>query len=149
MAMRNDTTSLLKLRAAHADVLHTDLCTSHLIALNATVIGDGHSSSSGGAAPPYAPYARYLSGKKAVVVAANPNTTSPLHLRLAIGVATLQAMGLDTLPCLSVEDVYQREPRRVVAARALEGLAVTIAPDKMPRGGLAVVILESAPCPEQ
>ena len=81
LAMRNDTRALLALRRAHPDVLHTNLCETHLIAIHvADATPEGHGKVLG-----YAPYARYIPGVKVVIVAANPSSDAPLMITLAIG----------------------------------------------------------------
>ena len=148
LAMRNDTAALFALRAAHADVLHTDLCATQLVAIPTD-----------GGAVGYAPYARYIRGVKALLVVANPSTTVPLVVTLAIGASTLREMGFAATTaaaaatttysgeCFLVEALFgQSMWHRTVRAAELAALRVTIGADKTPRGGISVLTLQPAAC---
>jgi hypothetical protein len=127
VAMRNDSRSLLALRAAHSDVLHHDVCAAQLAALP---LASG--------ALPLAPYVRWAPGEKAVLVLANTGAAD-----VAVVAATpLAAMGLAGKGFYQVEVLYGGPggAQRVAEADVL-ALKVTVPRDKVPGGGLAVVLI--------
>lgn len=131
VAMRNDTRALLALRAAHSDVLHHDACAAHVVALPLL-----------GGALPLAPYARYLPGEKAVLVMANTGG-APASV---VAATPLAAMGLAGRGFYNVAFLYGG-PAGVqrMAEADVASLKATVPQDKVPGGGLAVVLITAAP----
>ena len=129
-AMRNDTRALLALRAAHSDVLHHDACAARLLPLPLL-----------SGALPLAPYVRFLPGEKAILVLANTGGAAAA----VVAAPPLAAMGLAGRGFYSVECLYggpggaQRVAEADVAA-----LKASVPADKVPGGGLFVVLVAPA-----
>lgn len=113
LAMMTDFGTLLALRAAHADVLHTNLCHTELIGLN---VASGHNESTA-----YTLYVRYTFEVKAIIVVANEATADP-SVELAIGANELHTMGFGTTACFSIDVLFGQGSSAVLPRAALAAL---------------------------
>lgn len=127
--MLSDVTKLLRIRRENRDLLH---------AWGKGQIGNILPLQFEALAKPPIPYVIW-NERKAVVVAANPDSTNSLEIALKIPLAE---MGWKDGPAVKVTDLWSAGGVRTMAATEASSIKATIAPDKAAAGGLAVLLLE-------
>jgi hypothetical protein len=102
--MLADTSRMLSIRRNESDVIHSDLCSASITAVPYTTtitLADAVLSSVLNAVaevpPGYEPYARFLPGKKAIIVCANPSNSTSMSLTLNVPLAEMGCVPLSTV----------------------------------------------------
>lgn len=150
-AMLADTTRMFNIRKNESDVVHSNQCTTTIVPVafkagkagmsngtrnantaNRSIVAgeDGHRPTPNS----WQPYARYIKGTKAVVVAGNPNLV-PMALTLDV---PLELMGFSATGQFMLEDLWKGTPPQQVDGSVLSAWAVTLGADQSAGGGLAV-----------
>jgi hypothetical protein len=129
LAVYNDTRKMLAIKNANRDVLSSDRWTAGYLVLSGTA--------------GTTPYARYLYGRKAIVVAGNYSTNSAVTNTIAIPLAT---MGLGGCSYYKLTDLWNNTTS-VISAASVSNYSVTIGADKTPGGGIAVFKIEGGNTP--
>ena len=132
--MLADTTALLAVQRAHADVLHRDSCAAHVLSLGARVSGAG---------APLAldPYVRFLPGAKAVLVLASTDAAAATTVSVDVPLAEMGLGGAALFEVTLLFGGAGAAPQRELPASALAALQVTIAADKSAGGGATVLLI--------
>lgn len=131
--MLADTTAILAVQGSHADVLHRDACATQIIS-----IGDRVGVAS--APLPLDPYARFVSGTKAVLVIASTGSLTQ-HVNVDV---PLDEFGFGGVAFFDVAVVYgggDNNSTQRMTANALGALGLQLTADKVPGGGALVVVI--------
>lgn len=128
-AMLADSSAMLHAQAAHSELLHHNICSTHLMPAPYT----------GGVQPALVPYIRWLPASKAVLIAANSDRSAALNLTFALPLQTLQLAGYGSY---QLQYLYGGPSQRIqVNESSLSAWNVTIAPDGQPQGGLVALLI--------
>jgi hypothetical protein len=119
---------ILNIRHANRDVLHSRHHGTKLV--NVTCKGKPDAKAK--------PYARFIEGKKAIVIVGNESTTDDIAFTLNMPLARF---GMGDAGDLRVTDLWTGE-RQVLNKGQLSEYEVTVPKDKSPSGGVRAIKIE-------